>query len=186
MFPLTTIEPAHTFLPSCKMASSRRLQQLRSYDRSDEDECPGDYLQDPSLWSDQLPQPFRMLDRLLSELLHRAWDEIEWREAERQREAAKVRIPEIDEWSRIPGEDEMARDVCSVQCGAEGYVFTSGSTGLSVLRAPPAEAEQQKWETVAQSGDIETDIRELDVVCSRGTHFCAAVCNKGELKHNIH
>ena len=170
------------------MASSRRLQQLRSYDGSDEDDCPGDYLQDPALWSDQLPQPFRMLDRLLHELLHRAWEMIEWREMERQREAAKVRIPEVEKWSRISGEDELAREgeggLCSVQCGREGYVFVRGSSGFSVVRAP-MEREDERWEIVAQSGDLEMDVRELDIVCSRGTHFCAAVCSRGKFMSTI-
>lgn len=158
---------------------------MRSYDGSDEDDCPGDYLQDPSLWSDQLPQPFRMLDRLLHELLHMTWEVIERRETERQREAAKVRIPEIEEWSRVAVEGELAGgregDPCSVQCGREGYVFVQGSRGFSVLRAPPVEGEGgNNWEIVAQSGELETEMRELNVVCIRDTHFCAAVCARGE------
>lgn len=165
------------------MTSSRRLQQLRSYDGSDEDDCPGDYLQDPALWSDQLPQPYRMLDRLLHELLLCAWEMIEWRETERRREAAKVRIPEIEEWSSVAVGDELARGgVFSVQCGKEGCVFVQGSHGFSIVRAAAAvEGEGEKWEVVAQSGDLEMDVRELDVVCSRGTHFCAAVCSRGEV-----
>ncbi len=167
------------------MASSRRLQQLRSYDGSDEDDCPGDYLQDPSLWSDQLPQPYRMLDRLLHELLLGAWEMIEWRETERRREAAKVRIPEIEECSRVALGDELAYGgggVCSVRCGREGCVFVRGSDGFSVIRAPSAveAGEEGNWAIVAQSGDLEMDVRGLDVVFSRGTHFCAAVCSRGE------
>ena len=46
----------------------------------------GDYLQDPELWRDRLPQPFRMLDRLLQELLTRAWREIDSRRLERETE----------------------------------------------------------------------------------------------------
>ncbi len=104
---------------------------------------------------------------------------IEWRELERQREAAKVRIPEIVEWNRIAEVDELASggDLCSVQCGREGYVFVRSSSGFSVLR----EGDGESWETLAQSGDLEMDVHKLDVVCSRGVHFCAAVCNRGEL-----
>ena len=165
------------------MASTRRLQQLISYDGSDEDDCPEDYLQDPSLWTDTLPQPFRMLDRLLHELLHRSWELIEWRELERQREAAKVKIPEIVEWSRVSEADELViskEDLCSVQCGRDGYVVVRGSSGFGVLRAA-RQGEEESWEIVDQSGDLEMDVSKLDVVCSRGAHFCAAVCNRGEL-----
>ena len=165
------------------MASSRRLQQLKSCDRSDdEDDCPGDYLQDPALWIDELPQPFRMLDRLLNEILHRSWEMIECREVERQREAAKVRIPEITEWSRVSeqldDQDREGEGVCSVRCGSEGHVFMRGSNGFTVLRALK---EGNSWERVAQSGDLEMDVSNLDVVSNKGVQFCAAICSRGEL-----
>lgn len=50
----------------------------------DGDCCSGDYLQDPELWRDRLPQPFRMIDRLLEELLSRTWEQIEFRRSERE------------------------------------------------------------------------------------------------------
>lgn len=39
----------------------------------------GDFLEDPEMWRDRLPQPFRMIDRLLDDLLSRTWEEIESR-----------------------------------------------------------------------------------------------------------
>lgn len=94
-----------------------------------------------------------------------------------------MRIPEIEEWSSVAVGDELARGgIFSVQCGKEGCVFVQGSHGFSVVRAAAVvEGEGEKWEVVAQSGDLEMDVRELDVVCSRGTHFCAAVCSRGEV-----
>ena len=38
------------------------------------EEYPGDFLQDPELWVDQLPQPFRMIDDILLGMLENAWD----------------------------------------------------------------------------------------------------------------
>ena len=58
-------------------------------------EClPGDFLQDPELWRDRLPQPFRMIDRLLEELLVRTWEEVDSRRLEREGRPAAIPCPE--------------------------------------------------------------------------------------------
>lgn len=67
------------------------------------DSNSGDYLQDPELWVDRLPQPFRMIDGLLQELLSRAWDEIERRQLQRETERARVRIPPIVAEAAVEG-----------------------------------------------------------------------------------
>lgn len=54
-----------------------------------------DYLQDPELWVDRLPQPFRAIDELLQELVGGAWAAIEERQVARGLEEARVRIPEV-------------------------------------------------------------------------------------------
>ena len=65
-----------------KRFGSARLKEM--WAEPEAVEGPGDYLQDPELWRDRLPQPFRMIDRLLEGLLARAWEEIETRGSERQ------------------------------------------------------------------------------------------------------
>ncbi len=61
------------------------------------EEDPSDYLRDPELWIDRLPQPFRTIDELLQELLASAWEAIEEREVARQLEQARVHIPEVSD-----------------------------------------------------------------------------------------
>lgn len=61
----------------------------------DDDSASGDYLQDPELWFDRLPQPFRMIDGLLQDLISRTWDTIESRHLQRESERTRVRIPVI-------------------------------------------------------------------------------------------
>ena len=164
------------------MAASRRIQQLKSYDQSDEDDCPGDYLQDASLWTDQLPQPFKMIDKLLHQLLHTSWDVIDRREEERKREAAKVRIPEISEWSKVTELEDLARvdrdkRVLSLRASKDGrLVFVRGSHEFNVLRAPAL----REGERAATSKSFEMNLNQLDVVLSRDIHFCAALFNRGK------
>ena len=61
------------------------------------EEISGDFLQDPALWVDRLPQPFRMIDEVLQELLENAWEVIETRDVQRQLEQARVRAPEVSD-----------------------------------------------------------------------------------------
>ncbi|KAL5482046.1 hypothetical protein EMCRGX_G022326 [Ephydatia muelleri] len=90
-----------------------------------------DYLTDPALWFDDLPQPFRMIDQLLSGILETAWETIIDRGANRERERGKFRIP-------LRSKVEPVEAVTGVLCvcgGRGGIVFAGCSDGLRVLRA---------------------------------------------------
>ena len=63
------------------------------------DFCHDDYLQDPEMWADSLPQPFRMIDELLQDLLLHTWDETERRREMRLAEASIPRIPVLEDAS---------------------------------------------------------------------------------------
>lgn len=77
------------------MPSGQHENPWRSSDSYEED--PSDFLQDPELWVDRLPQPFRTIDEVLRRLLEDAWEVIEARELQKQLEQARVRIPEISD-----------------------------------------------------------------------------------------
>lgn len=53
-----------------------------------------DFLQDPTLMVDQLPQPFRMVNKVVVQLVEDAWDTIADRENERITEAARYKPPQ--------------------------------------------------------------------------------------------
>ena len=79
---------------------SRYSQHGRSSCSPDQgDSCHDDYLQDPEMWEDSLPQPFRMIDELLEDLLLHTWDEAERRREIMLAEALIPRIPVLEEAS---------------------------------------------------------------------------------------
>lgn len=79
---------------------SRYSQHGRSSCSPDQDDCcHGDYLQDPEMWEDRLPQPFKMIDELLQDLLLHTWDEAERRREIMLAEASIPRIPVLEDAS---------------------------------------------------------------------------------------
>ena len=54
-----------------------------------------DYLQDPSLWNDSLPQPFRWLNQLVADLLEDVWNGVERSEARREAKEDRPVIPSL-------------------------------------------------------------------------------------------
>ena len=53
-----------------------------------------DFLQDPTLMVDELPQPFRLVNKLVWQLIDVAWETIDDRESEKTAEAARYKPPE--------------------------------------------------------------------------------------------
>ena len=53
-----------------------------------------DFLQDPTLMVDELPQPFRLVNKLVFQLIDIAWETIDDRESEKIAEAARYKPPE--------------------------------------------------------------------------------------------
>ena len=52
-----------------------------------------DFISDPDQFRDQLPQPYRCIDKMLTNLIDSAWEIIFSRECERLFEASKVQVP---------------------------------------------------------------------------------------------
>jgi len=73
------------------------LRKNVSYTPPSLDKIPADaeddYNNDPDLITDNLPQPYRMIDKTLREMLDDTWEVIASREAARIAEANKVRPP---------------------------------------------------------------------------------------------
>ena len=98
------------------------------------DDCEDDYLQDPELWKDSLPQPYQLVDEILQEILFNSWQLIETRSAQREAEKSKPVIPRCNEarvLEFLSGITDIAP--CSrlqKKCSA---MFVTSTTGLSAI-----------------------------------------------------
>lgn len=59
-------------------------------------EAEDDFVNDPELLKDNLPQPYRMIDKTLHRLFDDTWEIIAEREEQRLAEARKVRPPQYE------------------------------------------------------------------------------------------
>ncbi|XP_038670562.1 WD repeat-containing protein 93 [Scyliorhinus canicula] len=88
------------------------------------------YLKDPDLRLDNLPQPFRMIDKLIGCIIDGAWESIERREAEREAEKLKIKPPtrESSEEIQLPGNLN-----CFANSVDANSIFVGLSEGVGVL-----------------------------------------------------
>ena len=55
-----------------------------------------DYITDPDQLKDKLPQPYRMIDKVLTQFYENVWEIIEKRENKRLEESRKIRPPQYE------------------------------------------------------------------------------------------
>lgn len=79
-----------------KTRTIKPLSKLTTPSSTDEDFYnPNDYLQDPELWRDELPQPFRMINDVLQDLLDSTWNSILEAERKKREEASRPRVSQL-------------------------------------------------------------------------------------------
>lgn len=61
---------------------------------SDEDE--DDYIQDPEQIRDVLPQPYRMINKVINGVLDDVWEDVSQKESARFADQSKIRPPKYD------------------------------------------------------------------------------------------
>lgn len=101
-------------------------------------DASGDFLHDPSLWQDLLPQPFRLVDELLEDLIVHALELAEEREQHQRKEKQRRSIPVVEEASVISSVRE-AKVLDRVNVGLEELIVVGGNDGLHLLRSASGE-----------------------------------------------
>jgi len=106
-------------------------------------DCEDDYLQDPELWKDALPQPYQLVDEVLQEILFISWELIEARKAEREAEKSKPVIPSYNKAQILKFLDGVT-DVTPCSCLEKNcfFMFVTSSTGLSVIDLSACSSKQ--------------------------------------------
>lgn len=123
-----------------------------------------DYLQDPEMWEDGLPQPYRMIQHIINILLDDTWDYIECLEVHRQQEAAQVQVPE-----GTNGEfwcpDVLTQSHGGV-CGGRGVVFVGNGKSVLVMGCGP-----ETFGQVLTQKNLQQKVTHLEVVQRGEAHI---------------
>ncbi len=90
-----------------------------------------DYLQDPALWRDKLPQPFRMIDEAIQDLLMNVFDQIELRKVERHNRTHERVVPSASDATLMLSLLE-SDTIATVNGDGVEYAISAGSHGISV------------------------------------------------------
>jgi len=122
-----------------------------------------DFLTNPEKLRDLLPQPFRLLDRILGDLLDDAWAEITKRENRKKEETERVRPPQYECKIKLP----MYGNVSCLASTSDGkYVFAGSNEGIAALDASSGQTVSLLEDEAAFKGRIEhIEVEELCPGC---------------------
>lgn len=114
-------------------------------------DCEDDYLQDPELWKDSLPQPYQLVDEILQEVLFISWQLIEARRAEREAEESKPVIPRCSE-AKVLHFLTGVTDITPCSCLHKkcSIIFVTSSTALSVIDMTASASGQDDPDVLAE------------------------------------
>ncbi|KAK3791393.1 hypothetical protein RRG08_012575 [Elysia crispata] len=104
-------------------------------------EDDSDYLLDPDQLRDILPQPYRMIDKILTQLLDSVWEIVETKDNALLAEARKIRPPLFDEAQRL----DKFENASSMAASTDGkYIFFGLLNGLAAMDAL-SQAHLHSW-----------------------------------------
>lgn len=101
-----------------------------------------DYITDPDQLLDRLPQPYRMIDKVLSQWYDEVWQIIEKRENERLEESRRIRAPQYECSAQM---ESQGRACCMCDSVDGRYIFTGQPRGLSAVDVQTQE-KVASWE----------------------------------------
>ncbi|XP_033121849.1 WD repeat-containing protein 93-like isoform X2 [Anneissia japonica] len=91
-----------------------------------------DFLTDPDQMLDRLPQPFRLINKLLVHIFDRAWEQVSIREDVRIEESSRVKPPQYECAIQL---QDLEQTTCLKQSPDGRYIFVGLPNGLAVLDA---------------------------------------------------
>uniref|UniRef100_H2YG23 Uncharacterized protein n=1 Tax=Ciona savignyi TaxID=51511 RepID=H2YG23_CIOSA len=112
---------------------------ISTLDSEDED---GVFLLDPELVVDELPQPFRMIDKILTGIVEDTWDVIVDRQVKREAELRRIKPPVYKPTSKI---DEFSGSTCITHSGDERFLFVAPEAGGLVAHDAATHEKVAEW-----------------------------------------
>lgn len=152
----------------------RGKKPKRSTTPPSEDEGDDNFVADPDQIFDDLPQPFRLVDKTLRQVFDDAWEIIEGIEERKALKRSKAVLP-LFELGKQLSEYNKSTCVCTVTDG--GYLFLSYSNGLAVV-------DSLLGTTVACFEDPGNSIVQISACClQEGYYLISTLDSVGKLLH---
>jgi len=143
-----------------------------------------DYLQDPEMWEDKLPQPYKTINRILRNVLEKTWIKIEEREIVRTREEARVKIPTGAVGVLLY--DSVLVEVCGgIFCGDDSLMVVANDTTVYVLRCPWKDRKSPPRQSSIVV-DMKSSSRKSSDVGSKQISGKNSISIESESEHNYH
>jgi len=128
------------------------------------------FVGDPDQIFDELPQPFRLVDKTLRHIFDDAWEIIEVIEERKALKRSKAVLPLFDLGKEL---SEYNRTVCVCTVSDGRYLFLCYSTGLAVI-------DSLLGTTVAWFEDPGNSIVQISACClQEGFYFISTLDNEG-------
>ena len=139
-----------------------------------EDEWEDNFVADPDQIFDDLPQPFRLVDKTVRKIFDHAWEIIEGIEGRKALRRSKAVLPLFDLGKQL---SEFNRTSCVCTVADEGsYLFLSCGAGLTVV-------DGSLETSVACLEDPGNDIVQLSACCfQEGYYLISALDIAGRCK----
>ncbi|CAF0942853.1 unnamed protein product [Brachionus calyciflorus] len=115
-------------------------ENLVTYSVLDREISNSDFLGDPDLHRDHLPQPYRRIDKILQDLLENVWNILEKNDNERKIEQSKPRAQKYSVYSVLEGLDDF-NCMCNstddfndfIFIGSNGFIHCVDVTTMSII-----------------------------------------------------
>lgn len=142
-----------------------------------EDEGEDNFVADPDQIFDELPQPFRLVDKTLRNIFDGAWEIIEGIEERKALKRSKAVLPLFDLGNQL---SEYSRTSCVCTVADGSYLFLCFSNGLAVI-------DSLIGTTVAWFEDPGNSIVQISACClQEGFYLISTLDNEGNAPINGH
>ncbi len=159
---------------------SKKNEEVVTYSVLDRDINSTDFLKDPALFKDPLPQPYRRIDRILEDLLNDTWHVIEKNHNERTVELSKPRPPKLTNQISIDGLNKI-NTMCSSKDDNNEFLFVGMNGSLACVDVAATKLADKIDLTMQQSAE-NCNIKYINSMKLRQlVHVVVSISSNGSL-----
>lgn len=194
---LTRIVEIHSLIPTFASPANANRGNMPLYLRAQQLDIPtptissvasddeDNFLTDPEQMFDELPQPFRMINKILDEIVGISWDKIAALEKEKELEAKRIKPPVYKPSGSLEHVDKVSC-ACSITddklyVGTHTSLMLLDKDGREVLSWQPEEEVSVEHVSCTKLGSF--DMTLLSIIDDMG--FARLLIHAGDMFHHI-